>query len=229
MAENKPENVIVDVEEVYSKSETWVIENQKSLGIIAGAVVALILSYFAYQNFIFQPQENEAREYIWQAQQAFASDSFDLALNGKPGTDFLGFLEIIDNYGITEQANLANYYAGICYLRKGEYQLAIDHLESYDCADILVCAVAMGATGDAYMELGETARAIEYYMSAADHESNDFSTPIYLKKAAAALESEKKYAEAAELYQRIKDNHGTSTTASDIDKYIARAEAMAGA
>ena len=64
-----------------------------------------------------------ASEQIWQAQQAFAIDSLDQALYG---TDVsYGFLDIIDEYGITESANLAHYYAGISYLRLGQYDLGV--------------------------------------------------------------------------------------------------------
>jgi len=228
MSKEKNEEVIIDVEQVYTKSESWVIENQKSLSIIVGAIVLMLGSYFAYKNFVYMPQEEEAREFMWRAQNAFASDSLELSLNGKPGTDFLGFLEIIDQYGITEQANLAHYYAGVAYLRLGDFDQAIEFLESYDCQDVMVCAISIGATGDAYMEKGEVDRAIDYYLSAVDHSQNDFTAPIYLMKAAGAQESQGNYTDAVANYKRIKMEFPKSTQSQSIDKYIARAEGLAG-
>ena len=220
------EEIIVDVEQVYSKTEGWVVENQKSLSIIVGAIVLMLLSYFAYKNFILLPQEEEAREQIWPAQQAFANDSLDQALYG---TDVAyGFLDVIDNYGITETANLANYYAGVSYLRLGQYTEAIEYLEDYDCKDIMVCAVAYGATGDAYMELGEVDKAISYYMSAVDHSANDLTTPVYLMKAGRAHEEVGDYADALELYNRIQAEFPQSNEGQVIEKFIARAEGLAG-
>jgi hypothetical protein len=49
------------------------------------------------------------------AQQQFEKDSFQLALTN-PGGGYSGFLDIIDSYSGTKTANLAKYYAGICYL-----------------------------------------------------------------------------------------------------------------
>ena len=46
----KDEEIIVDVEEVYSNTEKWVIENQKSLTIIVGAIVLLLGSFFAFKK-----------------------------------------------------------------------------------------------------------------------------------------------------------------------------------
>ncbi|MEZ4722504.1 MAG: tetratricopeptide repeat protein [Flavobacteriales bacterium] len=225
MAKDKEEEIIVDVEQVYSKSEEWVLENQKSLSIIVGAIVLLLGSYFAWKNFYILPQEKEASDYIWQAQQAFAKDSFNLAVNGNESA--YGFLDIIDNYGMTEQANLAHYYVGISYLHMGDYEGAIDYLEDFDCNDIIVCAVAIGATGDAHMELGETDKAIDYYLSAAEYNDNELTAPIYLMKAGRAYESLSDYEGALEVYNRIKDDFPKSTEAQSIEKFIARAEGLA--
>lgn len=228
MSKEKEEEIIIDVEQVYSKSETWVIENQKSLTIIVGAIILLAASYFAYNNFIYEPAETEAREQIWKAQRAFEIDSFNLALNGRSEPYQMGFLGIIDEYGISEQANLARYYAGICYLNLGQYDDAINYLDEFDCNDIVVCAIAMGATGDAYMEKGETDRALDYYLNAVDHSENDLTTPIYMMKAGRAHEALEQYAEAAEMYTMLKDKFPNSPQAESIDKFIARAEVLAG-
>ena len=84
---------------------------------------------------IFQPKEVDAQSQIFRAEQYFEKDSFKLAFEGDG--DALGFNDIIDEYGVTETANLAHYYAGICYLRLGEYENAIDDLKSFDSNDRL--------------------------------------------------------------------------------------------
>lgn len=226
MAENKNEEIIFDVEDAYSKSESWVIENQKSLTIIVGVGIALVVSYFGYQNFIQAPNEQAAKEVMWNAEQAFAADSLDQALNGT--ASYIGFLDIIDEYGSTKSGNLAQYYAGISYLRLGDYNSAIDYLENFDTDDVMVSSVAMGATGDAYMELGQVDQAIKFYKNAADHVSNDLTSPIYLMKAARAHEEAGDYNDALTLYKRIKKDYPSSSEGTLADKYIARAEAMSG-
>ena len=92
----------------------------------------------------------------------------------------------------------------------------------------MVCAVAIGARGDAYMELGEIEKAIDFYESAVDHSSNDLTAPIYLMKMGNALFSQGNYTEAIESFERIKKEFPMSQEAESIDKYIARAQGMAG-
>jgi tetratricopeptide (TPR) repeat protein len=224
MAKDKEEEIIVDVEQVYSKSEQWVIENQKVLSIAVGAVIAIIGGYFVLNNFIIAPQEVEAKEYMWQAQQAFAKDSFELAIYGDEST--VGFDYIIDEYGMTKAANLAHYYVGVSHLHLGNFEEASEYLGSYSCDDVLVCAVAYGANGDAHLELGEYSDALSLYKRAVDHSDNELTTPIYLKKAGYASELLGDYAGAKSFYERIEKEFPRSQEAGDIQKYIARVDGM---
>jgi len=226
MAKKKEDEIIVDVEQAYSKVENYIEDNQKSLTIIAFAVVAIIGGYFAWQNLIVAPQETEARDEMWKAEQYFEVDSLNLALNGDG--NHLGFLDIIGEYGVTKTGNLARYYAGICYLRQGQYNQAIEHLDEFESSDVIMGSIARGATGDAYMQLGNKEQALSYYMKAANHSENDYSAPIYLMKAAAVCESLNDYSKAKSLYEELKKKYPKSPEGLQADKYIARANAYTG-
>ncbi|NUM50403.1 MAG: tetratricopeptide repeat protein [Flavobacteriales bacterium] len=217
------ENIILDAEVTYGKVEQYFNENKKSFSIIAAAIIVLVGGYFAYKNLYIAPMEVEAQSRMFMAEKMFEADSLDKALNGFAEYD--GFLKIIDNYGGTKSANLANYYAGLCYLNRGEYQKAIDHLNSFSTSDLMIGAVALGATGDAYMELGKTSEAASFYEKAAYYNENKFITPIYLMKAAAVYEVENKFDKAVTLYKEIKENYEKSKEGQEVDRYLARAEA----
>lgn len=225
MAKKKEqEEVIVDVQEVYSKTEVFVQENQNLLmGIVAGIAI-VIGAYFTYTNFYLEPLQQEAQEEMFMAERYFAQDSMNLAINGD--NVHAGFLEIIDNYSSTNAGNLAKYYVGIAYLRTSKFEAAIAALKDFDKKDEILGTIALGGIGDAFMELGDYAQAAEYYEEAADRESNDFTTPIYLKKAALTYEMLENYEEALEKYKQIKKEYKKSAEAGDIDKYIARAESF---
>ncbi|MFH1321944.1 MAG: tetratricopeptide repeat protein [Bacteroidota bacterium] len=221
MAKSTKEETIVDVVEVYSKTERYIDENQKSLIIIVSAIVLIIGSYFGYKKLYVAPLEIEAQAQMYVAEQYFQQDSLDLAIFGDG--NYLGFLDIIDDYGVTPSGNLAHYYIGICYLKKGEYENAIEYLNGFDSDDIMVSSVATGAIGDAYMELGETKDAISYYLQAANDNENKFTTPIYLMKAALAYEDLGKYKKAVSIYESIKENYPETKEGMEVDKYLAKA------
>ncbi|RMG76763.1 MAG: hypothetical protein D6707_11965 [Bacteroidetes bacterium] len=223
MSKKEQEEVIVDVEEVYSKTEKYIEENKNSLSIIIGAVLVVVAGYFGYKYMYVEPLEQEAQEQIWKAEQYFEQDSFRLALNGDG--NYFGFLQIADNYSVTKTGNLANYYAGICYLRLGDYNNAIEYLKNFDSDDALVAPVASGAIGDAYMELGNTREAIDFYLKAANQSKNNFTSPIYYMKAAMAYESLNDYKNSADIYEiLIKDFSDTKEGRMAV-KYLARAKA----
>tara|TARA_R110002096_G_scaffold432364_1_gene649169 strand:- start:2104 stop:2790 length:687 start_codon:yes stop_codon:yes gene_type:complete len=221
---NQDEEVIVDVQEVYSKTELFIEENKNPIVGVVLAIAILVGGYFAYTKLYLGPLQDEANEEMFMAEKYFNQDSMNLALYGD-GVNY-GFLEIIDNYGATKAGNLARYYAGISYLRIGQFEAAIAALEDFDKEDEVIGTIAVGAIGDAYMELGDLNKAAKNYEKAANRRENEFTSPIYLKKAAQTFEILGDYDKAVELYKRIKVDYTTSTEALDIDKYIARAEAF---
>ena len=87
-------------------------------------------------------------------------------------------------------------------------------------------SIALGSIGDAYAQLDEPTKAINFYRKAAERKSNDFTSPLYLLRAGILLENEGRLKEADELYERIKTDYATSTEGRTIDKYIARVKAQ---
>ncbi|MCX6269897.1 MAG: tetratricopeptide repeat protein [Bacteroidetes bacterium] len=220
------EERIHKVEEALTKTERFIEDNQKTMMIIIGAIVIIVLGYFGFKKFYIQPREKEAQSQMWMAEKYFEQDSLNKALKGD-GT-YPGFLTIIDDYGMTKSANLAKYYAGMIYLKKGEFQNAVDYLKKFKGRDILVASMAKGGLGDAYMELGETEKALDYYLKAANSYTNDFTTPVFLMKAAWTYESQKNYTKAVELFERIRKEYPKSNEARSIDKNITRDKLLMG-
>ena len=206
------------VEHALTRTEQYIEENKKSLTIIVAVIVLVVGGYLLYNRVILLPKEQEAQSQIFRAEQYFEKDSFLLALEGDG--DALGLIDIIDEYGITNTANLAQYYAGISYLRLGEYENAIEHLKKFDSNDKLVSVVALGALGDAYVELDDYEEAVSFYEKASNRNENDFTSAIYLKKAGLTYEALEDYKKALDAYSKIKTEFPNSAEARDIDKYI---------
>lgn len=207
------------VENALTRAEKYIEENQKSLSIIVIAIIVIVGGYLGYNKFYLEPADNDAHAAMYVAEQYFEADSFRLALNGD-GQNF-GMLDIIDEYGITTAANLAHYYAGISYLHLGEFEDAIDHLKKFDSEDIMVASVALGAIGDSYSELGDDNKALDYYLKAGERRENEFTSPVYLKKAAIIYESSQKYDKALDIYENIRNKYPETEIGREMEKYIA--------
>ncbi|MEL7006031.1 MAG: tetratricopeptide repeat protein [Bacteroidota bacterium] len=157
---------------------------------------------------------------MFQAIYYFESDSLDLALQGDGNN--LGFLDIIEEYGITDAANLANFYVGAAYLKQGKHKLARLYLEDFKSDDLLIQARAYSLIGDAYTELGELDNAADSYQKAADYKPNKYFTPRYLMKAAFAYEEAGDTAAAIKAYDTIIEEYWDSTEFQNAKKYRAR-------
>lgn len=207
----------------FAKTSSFVRENQKSLIFIGTAIVAMILIYIAYQKLYIGPREITAENQMHVAEDFWAKKDWDKAIKGDAG--YPGFEKIIDDYSNTKSANLAYFYLGTAYLNKGEYRKAIDNLTNYRGGDLMVAAEALGNTGDAYVELKDYDKAETYFKKAADKGKNKFLTPLYLKKLGLVYEAKNDYKSADDAYKQIKTDYPESIQASNIDEYIARAEA----
>ena len=187
-------------------------------------IVLFVALVYIFAKYI--PDENlKAQKAVYEAQFAFAKDSFNLALNGNAA--FKGFADVANKYSWTNTGNIANYYAGICCLNLKKYDEAIKYLDKFSTKDAVIGALKLSATGDAYTELGKMDDGIRYYEKAANFSDNQSYTPYFLLKTGLAYEKQKKYADAKKQYEIIRDKYPTSEEGRDIEKYIARASAGA--
>lgn len=207
------------VEQTLTKTEQFLENNAKQVGIVVGAIVAVVLAFFAYNTYVVAPKVADAGTEMAQAIKWFESDSMDLALNGN-GSNY-GFLDIIDEYGSTPSGNSAHYYAGLAYFAKGDFQSAIEELDNYSASNTATGAMALGVIGDAFAELGQMDDAADYYQKAAKSTDNSFTTPLFLWKAGLALEANGDASKAVKLYERIAEEYPKSRQASSIQGVIA--------
>ncbi len=211
------------IESTLTKSEQFIEKNQKILMYIILAIVAVAGIYWAYQRLYQQPRENEALSQMFVAERNFQKDSFNLALNGN--LNYPGFLGIKDDYSGTKASNLANYYIGVCYLNLGKFDNAIEYLKKFDTDDLLLGSERYGIIGDCYVEKDNMDNAVKYYQKATSSDySNEFTTPLYLKKLGLVYEKLGQYKNAADVYQKIYDNFPKSNEARTIEKFIDRAK-----
>jgi len=202
-------------------AEDWLEKHSKTAIGIAVVVLLVVAGYFGF-NYYKANQNELAQKEMFQAVYYFEADSLNLALNGDGNN--LGFIDIIKEYGISDAGNLANFYAGYCFLKQGKYESAIDYLEDFKSNDLLVQPRAYSLIGDAYLEQNKFEDAVKYYNKASDYKPNKYFTPAYLMKAALAYEKLNQNDKAKEAYEKIIINFWESPEFQNARKYKARLE-----
>lgn len=219
MADKKVE--ATELQDPLLKAKSIWQKYQKPVLIGVAAIVIIVGGWYAYQSYVVQPKEDQASDAIFKAQQYFAKDSFNLALNGDGKNK--GFLYIINSYGGSKQANLSKYYAGVCYLKTGNFNKAVEYLKDFSTDAKQVQMMAYGCLGDAYGELGKNDDAVSNYKKAAEtFTDDDVNSSEYLFRAALKLETMGKNSEAVALYKELKEKYPQSERGYQADKYIYR-------
>ena len=220
------------LDEGASKTEQWVVANQKYIFLIVSFSAFIILGFLGYDKFIQQPKESKAMNDMYTAQtyfdQAISSvnqDSlFNLSLNGD-GIKY-GMLDIADIYSGTNAGNLANYYAGMAFLNMKDYAQAIEYLNEFSSEDDVLGPISRGGIGDAFVQLEQLEDAFDYYIQAADLRTNNYTTPMYLLKAGVIGLKIGEFDKSLLYFNKIKSDFPDSIEAKDIDVFIGKAEAL---
>lgn len=217
--ENSGDERLENVESALSRTELFIEKHQNIILIVVGLIVVGVMAFFGIKKYYLEPREQEACSQLFAAQRYFENQAYENALNGDGNN--LGFLDVINEYGSTKSGKLAAYYAGISYMKIGNYQEAINFLKKFNGKDSVIAPMALGAIGDCYMELDNVKEAINYYGKAANKDNNEFTAPLFLQKQAIAYEIDGNKAKAVETYKLIKKNYPLSNEAVTVDKNIA--------
>ena len=208
-------------------------KNKKAINYIGGSIAVIIGALCFFKLYYLPEQENEAVNEIFWAESYFEKDSFNIALKGgvtvlapEGQKQMKGFEQIADEYSVTKTGSLANYYAGICCLRTGKFEQAIEFLSNYSGNDEMIAPIAIGAIGDCHLELNQIEEAAKYYTKAAEKSHNSFTTPHFLKKAGFAYELLANYQEALNAYDRIKKEYPRSSDGQEIERDIAKVKTL---
>lgn len=192
------------------------------------AVLAIVAGFIIYEKYVSAPKQKESLELLAKVQDYFRQDSFRLVVNGAPG--FKSAVQISSDYSRTKSGNLANYYAGISYLKLGEYDNAIKYLKKFDSNDDkLVGALVLACIGDAYVEKADFKEGLNYYKQAIDYSINELTTPIHAQKALNVYIELKQYDEALQLIDRLtKEENISDDFKKELQKYQGFIEAKSG-
>jgi TolA-binding protein len=193
----------------------------KQLSIALVAIIVVVGGFFAYRNLVSEPNEKQASEAMFRAEEYYRMDSARLALNGDQVN--AGFLKIISKYGRTKAGKLANFYAGSCYLKMGDFNNAVKYLKDFSSPVEQLQERAYGLLGDAYSEQNKKEEAAEQYKKAGTYfEKDELFSPEYLFRSGYLYESMGKTQDAIAVYKIIKDKYPASQRGAEIDKYLAR-------
>ena len=205
-----------------TQGENFFEKNSKMVVVAIVAIFVVAAAIFGYKKLIVEPRLNDAQEMLYEAQYRFEQENADfaLALNGDENAP--GFAQVVEKYGNTPAGNLASVYAAACALRLGDFDSAEKYLAKYSnvkgLPGQLLNSMAVGLRGEIAVEKGDYAAAAAIFEDAAKVSDNNFTAPMYLRKASMAYEAAGNAAKAQECLQTINDKYPSSIEARDSEK-----------
>lgn len=180
------------------------------------AICIIVLSYFAYKSFIWNPSNEKSKDAYWVGLNYAAADSTDAAIDE--------LKRAVKKYDGKEGGELAQFVLARQLMEKGEYKKAYEELEGVKLKDTYLSVYKIGLQGDCKSELKQYKEAKALYLKAAKKNENDKTSPEFLFKAGLVAEKLGENKEAADLYQQIDDNYPQFAQTKAITKYIERAK-----
>ena len=197
-------------------------DNKKYINWALIAIAVLVLLAVGYIYGIRNPNLQKAKDQIGTADLELMQGNEDQALK-----DFEKVAAEFSN----KPAERAHLNAAILLYKKGEYEKAAKHLEDFSPAGNLIGPASQSLLGDCYVNLKKLDKALAAYDKAISLAGdNEAYAPAFMIKKATVLHEQKKYADEAAIYQTIKDKYlmYAQTSGFNVDKYLERANALAG-
>jgi predicted negative regulator of RcsB-dependent stress response len=191
-------------------------KNFKLASYVVGAIALLAVTWFAYKQFIFNPANEKSKTAYWRGIVFLENDEPEKALEE--------FKRVAKQFDGKIGGEISQYMVGRLYMDQGEFKTALNYLEKAKVNDLYLATLIIGLQGDCYSELGDFKKAVSLYEKAAKRKPNQFTTPMFLMKAAMIHELKlNNFKEAEKLYKRIELEYYEYFKNNNIEKYLYRA------
>ena len=198
--------IFQDLDQTALKTEMFIEKYAKQIGIIFGAVVLAVLLYFAYQQFIANPKNEEATLSYLAAQKNLSEGKDDIALGGKSAAN-PGFKGTYEQFPGTDAGKLSAYNAGLLKFKEGKYQEAYDLLDKFSSDNKILMALKYGAMEDAQANLNKNEDALSLLDKAASASDDAYTSYYFTRKAGLLALAMKKNAEAKKYFETIEEKY----------------------
>jgi tetratricopeptide (TPR) repeat protein len=151
--------------DAYYKSMEYYENNKNRVYIIATSVVVVVALVFFYFNYKSKNNETAGVE-LSKIKTTYSSGLFQQAINGDSLGMSKGLQYIVDNYGSSENGQIAKVMLANCYYSLRDYDKADKYFKDYSCSNDLYKAASLAGIAEVYEAKNDYANAAKYYMKA---------------------------------------------------------------
>lgn len=181
-------------------------------------IILLIVAYFSYLKLYLSPIEENALNELFYAKKLFIQKKFKESL-GNNTKENIGFLGIVKKYPLTKVGNIARYYVGLCYYNLQDYKSSILYWQNFITNDDITPSLKYGIIGDAFEQLNNNHKALQYYKKAIKN-GEKFAIPYFYYKIGILYYFMNEYKQALYYFLFLKKEYESFFLSKDINLYI---------
>jgi tetratricopeptide (TPR) repeat protein len=205
----------------FYKSQEFNDENKQKFILAIGALAVIILAVVWYSNK--QTEDNLlASAQLFQIIPIYEQGQYQKAIDGEPGTQLVGLKNIVENYGNTNNGELAKIYLAHSYYALGEYENALQYYSDYSGGSELHKSTALAGMAASYEMMEKYSDAAENYEKAAKLIKIDSQSADFLINAGINYIKSGDKSSAKNVLEIVKNDYKTTTAAREVEKYLAQ-------
>lgn len=205
----------------FYNSKNYYEENQNKIIVVVGVIAAIIVAVVLYYNKVDSNNLAASTE-LSRVLPTYTNGQYQEAIDGKPGTKEIGLLRIVEEYGGSEQGELARVYLANAYYFSEQYDKAIEEYENYSGNDKIMKAAALAGSASVYVAKSNYSSAAELYSKAANVSKYNPATSEYLLKAGINYIKANDLENAKITLEKVKKDYSTSLAAREVDRYLSQ-------
>lgn len=204
----------------YSKTLEFYEKFQTKIIIAVGVLAVIILALVFFSNKM--EQDNlEATTQLARVLPIYESGNYQEAIDGRAGTNIVGLKSIVEEYGSTDQGEIAKIYLANANYYLGNIDAALEYYSDYSGGDALFKAAALAGEASCYAANGNKEKAADYYARAAKISDNNAANAEYLLKSGINYIEVGKSEEAKEVLEKIKSDYASTSFVTNANRYLA--------
>ncbi|RPI73783.1 MAG: hypothetical protein EHM47_05340, partial [Ignavibacteriales bacterium] len=176
--------------------------------------------YFYINNRI--ENNNIAGTQLSRVMSLYDQGSYLEAIEGREGTNIAGLKKIVDDYGSTENGELAKVYLANAYNFLGRNDEALKYYEDYSGGNETFKATALAGQAGIFSFREEYEKAADLYLKASRVSEDNPLNPEYMLNAGINYLNSGNEQEAKELFETIRKDYPTSTAFREVDRYLSQ-------
>jgi tetratricopeptide (TPR) repeat protein len=207
----------------YYKAYGYFEENKSRILMYAGVLAAVALAVILYINNRNE-NNNIAGLQLSRVMNLYDSGSYLEAIEGRQGTDIIGLKKIVEEYGSTENGEIAKIYLANSYSFLGKLDDAVKYYEDYSGSNDILKATALSGEAGYYASKNEYEKAADLYRQASLVSEENVLNPEYMLQAGINYLKAGDTEKAKELFETIKKDYNTTAAFREVERYSAQVE-----